>query len=346
MRVRLRVLLCCSGILMSAIGCADAPVTRATSPRRLLPAATPFSDMYPDSAAYIAAGVPFSGDVFPTASGAFISNNTSFRTHATVRFFWATDVSVTVYAEVKNSSGQTINSSELPFAYHRIAVPVAQGDSAWDVTISTSNNTCGLTGKSRTTATASAHETVFTIWELTKTALGDDVLQPQCRLPKPKFAMTTTAQTSGGGGSLTISEGHLVTLQSTTTDFGLPATTADDLVWMMDQAQIGTGASASVVPPYGTHTITLQLANSAGQGEVSATVVVVPSDGAGSCDDPLTDVVETDCDGDGSGTYQYAVGTMVGAGTHHCWELDHYEYDPNTGTDEYMYTTQLYCWDD
>lgn len=163
------------------------------------------------------------------------------------------------------------------------------------------------------------------------------------RAPRPRFSMSTSSQQSGDGGTLTLSAGHSVALQSTTTDFGSPAAPAADLVWIRDQTQLATGPSTSFVPEYGTHTVTLSLINQAGQGEASATLVVVPPDEAGSCDDPLTDVVETNCNGEGDGG-SYGVGGGSSNGTRYCWVLDWYDWNSFTQRYEYWYSQEVYCW--
>jgi hypothetical protein len=166
------------------------------------------------------------------------------------------------------------------------------------------------------------------------------------RPPKPRISMNSASQQSGDAGTLTISAGHSVTLSATTTDYGYPAATVNDHDWSLDGTQLGTGASTSTVPGYGSHTVHLTLANSAGQGEATATIIVVaPDEEAGACDDPLTDVVEEECDDGNNGPY--AVQNTVGAGggsTRWCLVNQWYDWNPATEQYEYWYTEELYCW--
>ena len=168
---------------------------------------------------------------------------------------------------------------------------------------------------------------------------------PPPRPPAPRFRMSTNLQTSGDGGTLTISAGHPVSFAATTTDFGYPAASAGDHIWVLDQSQFGTGASAGILPGYGSHTVWLRLPHSAGQGEASGSITVVAPDEAGSCDDPVTDVVEVNCNGQGDNG-QYAVGNCVGSGGGTRWCLVNQWYDWNEATQryEFWYTEELYCW--
>jgi hypothetical protein len=180
-------------------------------------------------------------------------------------------------------------------------------------------------------------------WKNLQGDRGETNDEKRCAPPRPHFTMSTSSQQSGDGATLTISAGHSLSLQSTTADFGEPAAAPSALTWILDQSQIATGSGTSLVPPHGTHTVWLSLTNDSGQGEVTGTVVVVPPDLADSCDNPVTDVVETNCGGQGGG-YQYGVGGGSVHGTQYCWEIDHYEYDPNTNTIDYLYTETVYCW--
>lgn len=165
------------------------------------------------------------------------------------------------------------------------------------------------------------------------------------RPPKPRFSMNSASQQSGDGGTLTISAGHSLSLQNTTTDFGDPAASPSNHVWWSDQTTIGTGAAQTYTPGYGTHDIWATLESTGGFGEAHASVVVVAPDEAGSCDDPVTDVVEVNCDGEGDNG-QYAVGNCVGSGSPTRWCLVNQWYDWNEATQqyEYWYTEELYCW--
>jgi hypothetical protein len=176
------------------------------------------------------------------------------------------------------------------------------------------------------------------------TSTDEDDCQPELQLPRPRFVMSSSSQQSEGG-TLTISAGHSISLQATTTDFGYPAATVNDHDWSLDGTQLGTGASTSTVPGYGSHTVHLTLANSTGQGEATATIIVVaPDEEAGACDDPLTDVVEVECDGP-SNNGPYAVGgTVSGGGTRWCLVNQWYDWNEATQRYEYWYTEELYCW--
>lgn len=333
-----------SAVCFGAVGCHGDMPTGETSPLRSEPLSPHFSE-YPDSAAMIAAGVPFSGDISVTAAGQLLGD-TAFRATGTLEFHWANDVQFSTTGRLLNGSGATVNTDTQSASWYRIGLPVYQGDTSLTITLSTSGNKCGLTGKANATGTAKTilNPGSLVVWQLTVPHSAPDRTQPACRVPAPKFAMSTNTQHSGQGGTLTLSAGHSVTLQSTTTDFGVPATTAGDLTWIFDQTQLGTGASHSFTPSYGTHTITLSLINSTGQGEASGTLVVVPPDEAGSCDDAMTDVVETDCDGNNNGSYGVGAGPVMTGGTQRCWVLDWYVWNETLGHHIYDHTETVACW--
>lgn len=290
-------------------------------------------------------GFPLSGDLTTSAGGAF-NTDTTFAASGGVSFHWANDVTLRHEAKLIDSVGHTINEDTQNARWYRIDVPVYQGDTTLHDTLATVGHKCGLTGKSSAEATA---KTIISpgdlvVWELTQPKSAPDQNQPACRLPKPKFTMTTDTQTSGDGGTLTISVGYAVSLQSTTTDLGYPQASSSDLTWFLDQTEIATGTSASVTPGDGTHTVTLQITNGAGSAEATATIEVHSSDEAGSCDDPLTDVVESDCDGDQAGRYSQCGSTA--SGTRYCSVLDWYVWNENTQQYQYSYTEEVYCWNE
>jgi len=189
-------------------------------------------------------------------------------------------------------------------------------------------------------ATAKSHHTAR--WRNLQGSRGDTGMEGRCAPPKPHFSMSTGSQQSGDGATLTVSAGHSVSLESINTNFGIPAASPSELTWVMDQSEIATGSATSVLPSHGTHEVRLSLINDAGQGEAAATIVVVPPDLADGCDNPVTDEVETNCDGQGG--YQYSIGGVSDLGTQYCYEIDHYEYDPNTNTIEFIYTETVACW--
>lgn len=164
---------------------------------------------------------------------------------------------------------------------------------------------------------------------------------PDVRPPKPRFSMSTASQQSGDGGSLTISAGHAVTLAATTTDYGYPAAQVGDHVWMVDQTQVGTGSSTIIVPSHGSHDVWVSLTNQTGQSEAWATVTVVASDEAGSCDDLVTDFVEL-CEE--NVPRPYGVGGGEYNGTEYCWVNDWYRWSSTQQRYVYWYTQPLYCW--
>lgn len=330
-------------LLCGVVGCDEGPAIATTEP--IKPGlVTPVFSEYPDSAAMIAAGIPFSGSINVTSTGQLLAD-TAFRGTGTVDFYWANDVSFSMSARLINANGTTINNDSKSAAWYRIDFPVYHGDTSLSVTLATNGNKCGLTGKTNATGTARTilNPGGLVVWQLTQPESAPDKQQPACRVPAPKFSMSSSSQTSGSGGTLTISDGHSITLTSTTTDFGVPAAQAGDLTWAFDQTQIGTGSSKTYTPPYGSHSITLSLTNSTGQGEASATVVVVPSDEAGSCDDELTDVVETNCDEQGS-PGGYGVGGSSSSGTRNCWVLDWYVWNEGLGHYVFDHSDEISCW--
>jgi hypothetical protein len=86
-----------------------------------------------------------------------------------------------------NQFGTKINEGSTGFAYTRFGLPVAQGDTAVTVRISTNNITCGLIGKSSYRGTAYVRAAnMVTLWSQTiETTHGPDVVQPGCPPPPP-----------------------------------------------------------------------------------------------------------------------------------------------------------------
>jgi hypothetical protein len=171
----------------------------------------------------------------------------------------------------------------------------------------------------------------------------DEECLPPPRKPKPKFVASTATQTSGDGGTLTVTAGYPITLTATTSDYGYPAAAASDHEWYVDQTPLGSGASTSHTPGMGTHSLWVSLGNSAGFEDVSMNVVVSAPDEAGSCDDPLTDVVEGNCNGQGNPT-SVGVCSSSSSGTRYCYELDWYVWNEGLGRYVFGYTEEVYCW--
>lgn len=164
----------------------------------------------------------------------------------------------------------------------------------------------------------------------------------ECKAPVPRFTMSTPAQQSGSGGTLTITEGFSVSLQTSTVDFGLPQAPAASHTWTVDQFGIGTGTSQTITPGIGSHSVQLSLQNSEGTGEATASIVVRPLDEAGTCDDPLTDVVE-ECHPESPGATGFGIGGSYQEGSQVCWVTDYYWQYPD-GSLQYRYSINHGCY--
>lgn len=182
---------------------------------------------------------------------------------------------------------------------------------------------------------------ILSFGEVSTSSTGSSI-SDTCELPDPRFSMASQSQQSGQGGALTVSAFNTVVLTNTTTDFGVPAAT--NATWFLDGSQIATGNGTSVALPAGTYTVALRLDDGAeNEAEVTASLTFVDDSEAGSCDDPLTDVVEINCDGEGDGG-EYGAGGVSQTGTQYCYELDWYHWNESLGQYEYWYTQVVSCW--
>lgn len=165
--------------------------------------------------------------------------------------------------------------------------------------------------------------------------------------PEPHFGMSSSSQLSGDGGTLTLSAGHSITLTATTTNLGTTPTTMASHEWWFDQSMMGTGSTYTFTPSHGEHDVWVSLQNIAGASDVHATVVVAVPEEAGSCDDQMTDVVETDCDENNThGAYAVAGGRAGDSNYGELWCLweDRYVWSPSQGNYVLAYSTKVSCW--
>lgn len=154
-------------------------------PARRRPIVEPVLNTYPDSAEYYASGVPTSGDLVLTVSGSFSNDWSDFRARGSIHVTWANFVTGVVKAElVKALEGGRFDYRERAFTWERLMIPVAQGDTVIDVTISTGVRRCGLIGKSDISGSASARiltgSSLISVWTLQKSDYGADVSTPPC----------------------------------------------------------------------------------------------------------------------------------------------------------------------
>jgi hypothetical protein len=166
--------------------CSDAAVDQVTAPPSAATPVQPVAAQWPTEEEYEANEIPGTIGLQIQVNPYFSADTLSFVVEARVRFQWANDVSVTVWASVIDKNGTVINSSEAGMAYQRLALPVASGDTTFVVRVSTNGIKCGLTGKSAYAGHSSAKAidsriVVINLWQqdILKTN-GPDVQQAPC----------------------------------------------------------------------------------------------------------------------------------------------------------------------
>ena len=166
--------------------CSDAAVDQVTAPPSAATPVQPVANTWPSEGEYESNEISSAIGIQITPNPYFSADTLTFVVEAQVRFQWANDVSATVWASIINKSGTVINSSDAGMAYQRLAVPVASGDTTFEVRVSTNRTKCGLTGKSAYAGHAKAKAIdskilVITLWEQTiGRTNGPDITLPDC----------------------------------------------------------------------------------------------------------------------------------------------------------------------
>ena len=211
--MRNRYLILVATIATSAItACSDAAVDQVTAPPSAATPVQPVANTWPSEDEYETNEISSAIGIQITPNPYFSADTLTFVVEAQVQFQWANDVSATVWASVINKSGTVINSSEAGMSYQRLAVPVASGDTTFEVRVSTNRIKCGLTGKSAYAGHAKAKAIdskilVITLWEQTvgKTN-GPDVSLPDCP-PEPDPCQAVSRVIGGASAALPSTSG-------------------------------------------------------------------------------------------------------------------------------------------
>ena len=170
------------------IACSDAAVKSPTAPPIAATPASAVANDFPTMTEIFASGaIAGALGIQITVSPHFEADYKTFVVPATIRFQAANEVSGVVTGWLINQFGTKINEGSSGFAYTRFGLPVAQGDTAVTVRISTNNITCGLIGKSSYRGSAFVKAAnLITVWSQTiETTHGPDVVQPGCPPPPP-----------------------------------------------------------------------------------------------------------------------------------------------------------------
>lgn len=329
-----------AALTIALAGCSDLSTTAPDPTRPGLAPHSPHFTSWPDSASFVAAGIPM-GSIAPSSTASFLSGYTQAEIDGSWHFTWANDVQLKVAGYLRNSSNTTLNGDSSSGHWYRFALPVSSGDTAYHFIMSTASRKCGLIAKNHASGTvyqkltgASGSEVVM--WSQSLDIAGNDVSEPACSPPKAKMVLSH-GNASGVDIDLSLPDGEvaLVGINGTGSgaaeDGGPPISTYD---WKLGSTDVG-GSSSLSANFSNTMTVALTVTDQDGvNGMQNGSVTITPVD---PCDDPLTHGVE-DCTtnppspnetvsygGDGS-----EPATYVGGGdnsTYVCYVTDWYEWN-------------------
>lgn len=172
--------------------CRRCPIPNQNSARRI-PAQPSFAFVegrYPTEVEYNAErGGEFNVATATTPVANFADAATSWTASSTAAFAWVNVAKADLTIQIINSSGAPVNSGGDAYAYDAFIPIRTEQQKPLAATISTNNNTCGITGKARVSGRGAmvvlktSVTEAFTLWSSAFDRSAPDVTLPACAPP-------------------------------------------------------------------------------------------------------------------------------------------------------------------
>ena len=195
---------------LAVVACSEsnAPTSIGSEDQRYLVPTAPslnfVEGQYPETDEYLAAGGSLTGSVAAAdPTGSFNAGVSSWSSSGTVRFQYVNQADAALNTSIISSDGATVNSGGQTYSYGSTIPMLSMVTQTLNSTISTNNNTCGITGKARLIATASLRliqnpTNITLVWSGNLDRSAPDVTLPLCIEENEEETNSGTVYMCGG----------------------------------------------------------------------------------------------------------------------------------------------------